>query len=165
MSHGIWVQQTPWMVYNMQSYNNVPFGMDVQMVSPGRCLMACICSITVFLVAWMHNPFTMIYNPFTMIYNQFTINYEAIYNQLQLITTNYNHFYDNLHSFTTATIIKYNYFNNHLQYHCKRILSTVHNGLLTEADGLLTKVQAISGRTHPSRSSILFFLDLLLGEL
>ena len=41
-------------------------------------------------------------------------------------------------------IIKYNYFYNHLQYHCNRILSTVHNGLLIEANGLLTKVQATS---------------------
>ena len=70
MSHGIWVQQTPWMVYNMQSYDNVPFGMDAQMVSPGRCLMAYVCR---------HNSVPCgkdaqsIYNYLQSIYNQFTI--------------------------------------------------------------------------------------------
>ena len=33
MSHGIWVQRTLWMAYNVQGYNNVPFGMDAWMVS------------------------------------------------------------------------------------------------------------------------------------
>ena len=52
MSHGIWVQRT---AYNVQGYNNVPWGMDEQTVSPGRLLMAYIYvqGITVFLGAWM----------------------------------------------------------------------------------------------------------------
>ena len=40
MSHGIWVQQTPWTAYNVQGYNNVPFGMDARTVCPGRYLLA-----------------------------------------------------------------------------------------------------------------------------
>ena len=54
-------------------------------------------------------------------------------------------------------IIKYNYFDNHLQYHCNKILGTVHNGLLTEANGLLTKVQATTpmmAYRHPSNASL-----------
>ena len=40
MSHGIWVEQTLQTAYNMQGYDDVPFGMDVQTVSPGMCFMA-----------------------------------------------------------------------------------------------------------------------------
>ena len=35
-----------------------------------------------------------------------------------------------------------NRFDKQIQFHCKRILGTVHNGLSTQAEGLLTKVRA-----------------------
>ena len=45
MSHGVWVQRTPRMAYNVQGYNNVPWGMDERTVSPGRWLRAYICRV------------------------------------------------------------------------------------------------------------------------
>ena len=48
MSHGVWVQRTPQTAYNVQGYNNVPWGMDEQTVSPGRWLRAYICRVEYF---------------------------------------------------------------------------------------------------------------------
>ena len=36
----------------------------------------------------------------------------------------------------------YNMYGRQLQYHCNKILGSVHNGLSTKAEGLLTKVRA-----------------------
>ena len=36
----------------------------------------------------------------------------------------------------------YNMYGRQLQYHCNKILGSVHNGLSTKAEGLLTNVRA-----------------------
>ena len=38
-----------------------------------------------------------------------------------------------------------NSINKQLQWHCNKILGTVHNGLSTYAERLLTKVRAMGG--------------------
>ena len=42
----------------------------------------------------------------------------------------------------------YNMYGRQLQYHCNKILSSVHNGLSTKAEGLLTKVRATTPSTE-----------------
>ena len=42
----------------------------------------------------------------------------------------------------------YNMYGRQLQYHCNKILSSVHNGLSTKAEGLLTKVRATTQRIN-----------------
>jgi hypothetical protein len=69
-----------------------------------------------------------------MMYNRLCDNF---HNELQDI-----HLQQLLQSNTITSTIIHNRFDNQLQWHCKRIIGTVHNGLSTEADGLLTKVQA-----------------------
>ena len=54
---------------------------------------------------------------------------------------------DGLQSIKIISTTFYNRDDDQLQWHCNKILGTVHNGLLTSAEGLLTKVQA----TTPDR--------------
>jgi len=81
-----------------------------------------------------YNPITINY---TMIYNQLQDDYsdfQPITIQLQPITTNYNQ----LQGGSNPITINYKMI-------CNKILGTVHNGLSTKAEGLLTKVQATGG--------------------
>jgi hypothetical protein len=67
-------------------------------------------------------------------------------NQLQSITITYMiiyiHLQQLLQSITIISMTIYNRFDKQLQYHCNKILGTVHNGLSTKAEGLLTIMQA-----------------------
>ena len=102
----------------------------------------------------------MIYNPFTTIYNSdyndiqwftmaITMNYNDIESitihlqwRLQWFTLNYNPFTIYNNSITITPMGIYNMYGRQLQYHCNKILGSVHNGLSTKAEGLLTKVRA-----------------------
>jgi hypothetical protein len=96
-----------------------------------------------------YNRLQCILQPITMATITITvirINLTTIYNHLQSITitfmTIYIHLQQLLKPITIISTTIYNRFDNQLQWHCNKILGTVHNGLSTEADGLLTKVQA-----------------------
>src|SRR6202789_1670294 len=81
-----------------------------------------------------------------MNYNELQFQFTMIYNQLQSITITYMIIYIHLHqllqSITIISMTIYKRYDKQLQYCCNKTLGSVHNGLSTKADGLLTKVQA-----------------------
>ena len=64
-----------------------------------------------------------------------------VYNHLQPINKQ-------LQTITNISTTFYNRDDNQLQWHCNKILGTVHNGLSTSAEGLLTKVQATTHKWY-----------------
>ena len=106
---------------------------------------------------------TIIYNQFQSIYNGDYNDLQSIYNgdyndiqsitihlqwQLQWFPLNYNPFTIYYNSITITPMGIYNMYGKQLQYHCIKILGSVHNGLSTKAKGLLKKVRATT-LCHP----------------
>ena len=79
----------------------------------------------------------MINNQLQVDLQWFTGWFIMVYNDLQLL----------LQSITITSVTSYNRVDNQLQYHCNKILGTVHNGLSTTTERLLTKVQATGEAT------------------
>ena len=52
-----------------------------------------------------------------------------------------------------------NRFDKQIQFHCKRILGTVHIGLSTQAEGLLTKVRATTRERVDRQDKVIKHLE------